>query len=104
MPMAPDAEIYCPLCEYRPHHEDRWVCKPACGTSWNTFWTRGVCPGCGHLWQVTQCPACHRRSPHEGWYHYPHEPEAAEREETLAPAEARASIAGGVCGAANLTL
>ena len=80
-----NAEIYCPGCKYRPHHEDRWACTPSCGTSWNTFWTRGVCPGCGHKWQVTQCPACNTSSPHEAWYHYPSQRES-ERHEERAPA------------------
>jgi hypothetical protein len=38
---------------------------------WNTFWTRGLCPGCGHQWQETQCLRCRKMSPHESWYHYP---------------------------------
>jgi len=66
-----EPEIYCPLCAYRPRPEDRWRCVRACGTAWNTFWTGGVCPGCGKKWELTQCPKCHRRSPHRDWYHYP---------------------------------
>ena len=81
-----NAEIYCPGCKYRPHHEDRWACTPTCGTSWNTFWTRGVCPGCGHKWQVTECPACKANSPHEAWYHYPSQRESERRDEEHAPA------------------
>jgi predicted amidophosphoribosyltransferase len=38
---------------------------------WNTFWTRGICPGCGYHWLKTQCPVCGELSPHEDWYHYP---------------------------------
>ena len=38
---------------------------------WNTFWTRGVCPGCGHQWRETACLQCRKKSPHESWYHYP---------------------------------
>lgn len=63
--------IYCPQCEYRPVTEDRSWCHPSCGTSWHTFWTGGVCPGCGHAWEVTQCPACQRQSTHKAWYHWP---------------------------------
>ena len=66
-----EAEIYCPKCSWRPSATDRWMCYPACGTVWNTFWTRGLCPGCGHQWQETQCLRCHKMSPHESWYHYP---------------------------------
>jgi len=63
-------EIYCPKCEWRPRAEDRWFCVPSCGTTWNTFWTRAVCPGCGVKWPSTQCLACEAYSPHEAWYHY----------------------------------
>ncbi len=69
--MKGEPEIYCPHCTYRPQAEDRWECMPSCGTLWHTFWTRGVCPGCGYHWQKTQCPWCGELSPHEHWYHYP---------------------------------
>jgi hypothetical protein len=78
--MPKEAEIYCPHCEYRPQPEDRWECVPSCGTVWNTFWTRGVCPGCGTKWPKTQCLACAEWSPHEDWYHYPPEEEDLEAE------------------------
>ncbi|OGA95095.1 MAG: hypothetical protein A3G27_19990 [Betaproteobacteria bacterium RIFCSPLOWO2_12_FULL_66_14] len=69
--MRKDPEIYCPECRYRPRPEDRWQCVPSCGTTWHTFWTGGVCPGCGYRWTTTQCPACSELSPHQDWYHYP---------------------------------
>ena len=69
--MSKEPRIYCPACEYRPRAEDRWQCVPSCGTMWHTFWTRGVCPGCGFQWPKTQCPQCGVLSPHEAWYHYP---------------------------------
>jgi hypothetical protein len=69
--MACEPEIYCPKCTYRPVAEDRWTCIPSCGTSWHTFWTGGVCPGCHWQWTVTQCPRCGELSPHRDWYHYP---------------------------------
>ncbi len=69
-------QIYCPQCKWRPGPLDRWSCTPSCGTVWNTFWTRGVCPGCGVRWPKTQCLACSVFSPHEDWYH---EPDADER-------------------------
>ena len=69
--MKGEAEIYCPKCSWRPSATDRWWCVPGCRTVWNTFWTRGLCPGCGHQWQETQCLRCHKMSPHESWYHYP---------------------------------
>ena len=66
-----EPEIYCPKCKWRPRAENRWACVPICGTEWNTFWTGGVCPGCSHRWQKTQCLACGVISPHRDWYHYP---------------------------------
>ena len=44
---------------------------PGCSTSWNTFWTQGLCPGCLHRWTHTQCLACGEISPHREWYHWP---------------------------------
>lgn len=82
------ADIHCPKCGYRPQPADRWACVPTCGTSWNTFWTRGMCPGCGKRWQVTQCPACIRRSPHQAWYHVPPRDEETESTADRSPAKA----------------
>ena len=62
-------KIYCPLCAYRPHGSDRWICTPVCGTVWNTFETRALCPGCHKQWRDTACPSCAVMSPHEDWYH-----------------------------------
>lgn len=39
-----------------------------CQHVWNTFDTRGVCPGCSYAWQVTMCLRCHQWSPHVAWY------------------------------------
>ena len=75
-----EPEIYCPKCGWRPRAEDRWSCVPSCGTVWNTFWTRGVCPGCGIEWQRTQCLACGEVSPHKAWYHWPEGGEPADEE------------------------
>ena len=69
--MKGEPEIYCPLCAWRPRATDRWRCRPGCGTVWNTFWTRALCPGCGHQWLETACLKCGKMSPHESWYHYP---------------------------------
>jgi hypothetical protein len=75
-----EAEIYCPKCSWRPSATDRWICNPSCGTVWNTFWTRGLCPGCGEQWQDTACLRCRKWSPHESWYHYPDEQDTDEQE------------------------
>jgi DNA-directed RNA polymerase subunit RPC12/RpoP len=69
--------IRCPRCAWRPAAASRWSCiwtespEPfftACGTEWNTFSTRGRCPGCGHQWRWTSCLRCGEWSPHEDWY------------------------------------
>jgi len=71
------ARIRCPLCLWRPNASSRWACVDCahpehfhggCGTVWNTFDTRGLCPGCGHQWRWTGCLNCHRWSLHEDWY------------------------------------
>jgi len=45
--------IRCPLCKWRPSRSSRWMCwdsvypenfRDGCGTVWNTFETRGLCP------------------------------------------------------------
>ena len=73
----PVKRIRCPRCEWQPGSGDRWTCVPqghpehftgGCGTSWNTFDTRGRCPGCEHLWTWTACQQCHEWSPHVDWY------------------------------------
>lgn len=69
--------IRCPHCRWQPASSDRWCCIgmgtpeppfPGCGTSWNTFDTRGKCPGCSHQWRWTLCLSCHRWSLHDAWY------------------------------------
>jgi len=69
--------IRCPHCSWQPRPESRWVCSSSagpeppfdgCGTHWNTFSTRGACPGCAHQWQWTMCLSCKAWSLHEDWY------------------------------------
>ena len=76
-------EIHCPRCAYRPQPEDRWACLPRCATTFHTFWTAAVCPGCGLQWPKTQCPACGELSPHAAWYHAPQSDPQAETERPL---------------------
>ena len=78
--MKDKAQIHCPHCEWRPAPETRWVCVPSCATTFHTFWTRALCPGCGVKWPKTACHACGRWSPHEAWYHEPPEDERQEDE------------------------
>lgn len=77
------SRIRCPLCEWKPNSDSRWTCAPfgtpepsfdACGTTWNTFATRGRCPGCDHQWTWTSCLKCGVASKHDDWYE--EEPEA----------------------------
>ena len=69
--------IRCPICSWRPAASSRWYCycegtpEPffkGCGTAWNTFATRGRCPGCSHQWLWTTCLQCHQASLHKDWY------------------------------------
>jgi len=69
--------IRCPRCGWRPEAASRWHCvwtrgpEPffqSCGMVWNTFTTRGRCPGCRHQWLFTDCLHCHEPSLHEDWY------------------------------------
>lgn len=70
--------IRCPLCRWRPLASSRWFCADdfsppsslhfGCGAAWNTFDTRGRCPGCNYQWRFTDCLRCGARSPHEDWY------------------------------------
>jgi hypothetical protein len=71
------SRIRCPHCDWRPNPSSRWCCVECpepegffhgCGTQWNTFQTRGRCPGCQHQWRWTLCPACAGWSPHDDWY------------------------------------
>ena len=69
--------IRCPLCQWQPSPSTLWACESygtpepyfgGCGTLWNTFSTRGKCPGCSHQWKWTSCPNCHEWSLHDDWY------------------------------------
>jgi hypothetical protein len=70
--------IRCPQCGWQPANDSRWSCVweagvpepwfPACGTVWNTFATKGCCPGCRHQWKWTSCLRCEGWSPHDDWY------------------------------------
>ena len=39
--MKGEAEIYCPLCAWRPNAPIGGGARPGAGAVWNTFWTRG---------------------------------------------------------------
>src|SRR5262245_51967977 len=75
---APDfRNIRCPYCQWQPSPLSLWRCVDqghpeyfagGCGTTWNTFITRGCCPGCSHHWHYTACLQCANWSPHDEWY------------------------------------
>ena len=60
--------IRCPKCLWVPKKSDLWACT--CGTTWHTFDTGGVCPGCMKQWSDTQCLLCQKWSAHSEWYEY----------------------------------
>jgi hypothetical protein len=72
-----EPRIRCPLCEWVPEAGSQWFCAPCgapehftggCGTAWNTFDTRGECPGCRYTWTWTACLHCGQWSLHDDWY------------------------------------
>lgn len=74
---AAPGRIRCPRCRWQPQRRHMWTCTPAgapeyfdkgCGTAWNTFDTRGRCPGCSYQWRHTMCLACGGWSAHDDWY------------------------------------
>lgn len=59
--------IRCPTCRWEPLRSSLWRCDH-CHHVWNTFETRGSCPGCGFQWERTQCHGCEAWSYHDAWY------------------------------------
>ncbi len=75
--------IRCPACRWQPDKNSRWFCvamgppenfATGCGHGWNTFDTRGQCPGCKHQWRHTTCLSCSVTSLHDDWYAVPGKP------------------------------
>jgi hypothetical protein len=65
------SNISCPKCGWEPDESCRWKCDE-CGTSWNTFETRGKCPGCGKQFIDTRCSkskgGCGQTCLNADWY------------------------------------
>ncbi|HUY34578.1 MAG TPA: site-2 protease family protein [Pirellulales bacterium] len=59
-------ELHCPTCGASPPAGEFWVCGQ-CGAKFDTFSERGVCPGCGGEFPMSQCSACHARHPMQAW-------------------------------------
>jgi len=81
LPRPDDAETFggirCPHCSWHPSPSSQWSCNwlgtpepyfESCGAVWNTFATRGRCPGCSHEWTWTSCLRCGQWSLHDDWY------------------------------------
>lgn len=71
------SRIRCPLCRWQPNKSSRWLCADCdfpeyfyngCWNEFNTFNSRGQCPGCLHRWRWTSCLRCACWSLHEDWY------------------------------------
>lgn len=69
--------IRCPHCRWQPKASSRWFCSDCdfpeyfyngCLTAWNTFATKGKCPGCLHQWRWTSCLSCGEWALHDDWY------------------------------------
>src|SRR4051812_33960828 len=64
--------IACPFCSFSPHVGLQWRCWPdGSGGDFDTFATQAKCPHCEAQFPWTQCPACHKTSPHKNWYRSP---------------------------------
>ena len=59
--------VMCPCCDAIPDGDARWQCE-FCWCAWNTFDTRGRCPGCDFTFPATFCPSCRRTTRHRDWY------------------------------------
>ncbi|MGI8668550.1 MAG: hypothetical protein ACR2J3_01750 [Aridibacter sp.] len=71
------SRIRCPHCKWQPKASSIWFCSDCdfpeyfyggCETAWNSFNTRGKCPGCNHKWRWTSCLSCGEWALHEKWY------------------------------------
>lgn len=61
------APVACPQCKAVPDADSRWQCE-FCYCLWNTFDTRGTCPGCSFRFRATSCLVCKTSSRHDDWY------------------------------------
>ena len=57
----------CPGCGEAPPRGAYWQCEH-CVTRFDTFETRGRCPGCGAWYLETACPHCHASNHVDAWY------------------------------------
>ena len=62
-----DVKIACPKCDWEPDGQPYWMCDE-CATTFDTFETTAICPGCRKHFEETQCIDCKEFSPHLDWY------------------------------------
>jgi Zn-dependent protease len=60
-------DLVCPNCHGSQPEGAFWVCSQ-CKTSFDTFATRGVCPKCSMIFNVTHCLRCGKPSPIHAYY------------------------------------
>ena len=56
----------CPSCKTGPPTGTLWTCN-RCATSFDTFQTQAVCPGCAERFAQTQCLDCGKLHPMSAW-------------------------------------
>ena len=60
-------ECTCPSCGISPPAGPFWACEH-CATHFDTFRTRGKCPGCGAWYLETACPHCRTQHHIDQWF------------------------------------
>jgi Zn-dependent protease len=58
--------LACPSCDASPLRGPYWSCDQ-CGTAFDTFEHRAVCPNCFARFRTTKCPNCHNVHPIDAW-------------------------------------
>lgn len=59
-------ELACPSCDAPPLRGPYWSCDQ-CGTAFDTFEHKAVCPNCFARFRTTKCPNCHNVHPIDAW-------------------------------------
>jgi Zn-dependent protease len=65
--------LSCPSCRTSPPAGPFWVCDH-CGTRFDIFLKRGVCPACGAWYRTTPCPYCGQTHAVDDWLGTPAPP------------------------------
>jgi Zn-dependent protease len=66
-------DAVCPSCRTHPLTGEFWTCAH-CGTRFDTFAHRAVCPGCSSVFAETECPVCLKQHPITEWFTAVQEP------------------------------